>query len=88
MATSNVSIGNSWVKVAEDTDASVLISTNNTTPVEYATTTTDTAPVVTGHTLSYSETITRTLLGDGFIWARVIPTNVVTGTPTVLVVNK
>jgi len=87
MATSNLTITTEWSKIAEDSDDPVLIQAAYGFEYEVATVATDTAPVVIGHKIlrgTYNA-ITRSMLGPGFIYARVTDDNI---TSTTLVVSK
>jgi len=73
MATSNIAITKTWTKVAEDTDDPVLLTFRLAGSLEVATTSTDVAPTVRGHRVSHGDSVTRLVLGDGFMWARCAP---------------
>jgi hypothetical protein len=73
LATTNVSLTTSWVKLANDSDDPVLISYNSSSAyLQIATTATDVAPSgIEGHIISYNEAVIRSVVGGGFIWGRV-----------------
>ena len=71
MPTSNVALAKTWVQLAADTDETVLISTTFPGAVEYAATAAAVAPTIEGHVLSNREALTRSVLGQGYIWAKV-----------------
>jgi len=81
MATTNVTVTQTWTKLAEDSDDPILISFSTPVFFEVATTATDVAPVVSGHQLQYDDQIVREVIGPGFIWARIInsPTTITSG---------
>lgn len=73
MATTNVALTTAWAKVVTLGDAffiSLPFSTRNT--MEIAAVATDTAPVVEGHKIrgDRHESITRDLIGPGYVYAR------------------
>jgi hypothetical protein len=79
MATTNVTVTDSWTKVADDTDDPVCISANSTLDWEWATIVTDEDPSVAGHLMSSGSTrgsivlgITRAQAISGFIYARML----------------
>jgi hypothetical protein len=77
MATQNAVIIDEWRKIAETADSAVCCqSLGDVTRVEYATTATDAAPAdgVIGHRLRGNERMTRTLIGAGYLWARLFDT--------------
>lgn len=73
MPTINTPITGTWTKVAETADANLLVSWSENTTIEVASTTTNSAPTVTGHTLSNDSAITRSVIGPGYIWAKTVP---------------
>lgn len=75
MATTNVSIpvGTAYTKIANDTHTLVLASMlPGAMDVEFVATAADVAPSTSlnGHVLNVRESMTRTAIGAGFIWAR------------------
>lgn len=70
MTTLNTSISRTWTKVAETADLDMLLTYDYPVSIEVATTTTDTAPTVVGHTLNRESAITRSVIGTGYVWAR------------------
>lgn len=88
MATSNVSIAKTWVQLAANTDEAVLISTKYPYAVEYAATAAAAAPTVEGHALSNKEAITRSVLGAGYIWAKVATESPMVSATITMVVTK
>ena len=70
MATTNVTIGSTWTKVINSTDAEFLVTWSAPEQVEFAATAADTAPVVQGHSLDRSQALSRTALGTGYVWAK------------------
>jgi hypothetical protein len=70
-ATTNINVGTAWVKLANASDVTVLISHGKRATVQLAATNTDVAPTtVLGHDITLDDAITRDILGPGFIWAR------------------
>jgi hypothetical protein len=72
MSTSNITISKTWTKVADDSDDPILITRSDAVgSVEVALTAADGAPSgIVGHTLKNEEGITRSAVGDGFVWMR------------------
>lgn len=70
MATQNLNITLEWVQIASPSDSSVLISWEGPSAVEFACTDTAVTPTVYGHLLRPGEAITRSVIGNGYIWAR------------------
>jgi hypothetical protein len=73
MATNNIAITSAWTKLAETADADVLITCNDAVTVEVAATLADAAPTVVGHKLNPGQAITRSLIGSGYVWAKLLP---------------
>ena len=72
MATANLSITPTWQKIADPAD-SFLASSEAYITMEFATTATDTAPVVSGHQVQFwrgQMAINRAILGAGYVWVR------------------
>lgn len=88
MPTANVNITQSWTKLADDTDLTVLVTSRSIYAVEVATTAADSAPSVSGHLLHDGDAITRDLIGSGFLWARVYDGRHVAGSNVVMAVSK
>lgn len=86
MATTNVTMNESltFVKVANAADDPFLVSCNDgAVAIEFATATLDVAPVgIIGHSLKPGESMTRTAIGAGFVFARCVVGN------AVLIVSK
>ena len=80
MTTVNTTVTTAWTKLADDTDLEFLLTWDIPVDAEFATTATDTAPTVRGHRLSREMALSRGVLGDGFVWAKLvagsIPSNV------------
>lgn len=73
MATSNVTVTTSWVKLADDSDDPVLIQAPPGVEWEVAAMATETPPSVSGHSLyGRKMVITRDNIGDGYLYARLI----------------
>ena len=72
MTTSNISISNSWTKVADTSNSDLLITWDNPVTLEIATTATDVAPTVNGHKVTCDSAITRGVLGTGYVWCKVL----------------
>jgi hypothetical protein len=72
MATSNINITNAWTKIADASNAELLVTWNAPVWIEVATTVADSAPVVSGHRLAPESAITRTIIGAGYVWAKVV----------------
>lgn len=74
MATTNEPLTKTWSLAASIAADPVLLSLDSAAVVEIATTAADeTAPTVSGHTITGGMAITRDILGAGAIWARVAP---------------
>ena len=73
MATINKVVTTEWSKVADLEDKAFLVTWSLPVLVEFATTAADNAPVVQGHSLSRHDALTRMVIGDGYLWARVVP---------------
>ena len=72
MATLNISISDQWTKLADSANLELLVTWNDPISIEVATTTADTAPIVNGHRLFPNDAITRTVIGSGYVWARLV----------------
>ena len=70
MTTKNVSVNQTWTKIAASTDEEIFVSWDIPIVLEVATTSADTAPTVNGHLFPKQETVTRAKVGSGFVWAR------------------
>lgn len=73
MPTTNVTVGRTWVKLADASQA-FLISANFDAVLEIATTSADSAPTVDGHKLRVGvgeNALTRDVIGAGYVWARI-----------------
>ena len=70
MTTKNVSVNQTWTKIAASTDEEIFVSWDIPIILEVATTSADTAPTVNGHLFPKQETVTRAKVGSGFVWAR------------------
>jgi hypothetical protein len=71
VSTQNATITSAWSKIADTGDASVLIQAAASIEYEVAAMAAESAPTVTGHKIGGSgAAITRDLLGDGHIYAR------------------
>ena len=70
MPTTNPAITSTWSKIADSSNTELLASWNAPVQVEFATTSADSAPTVHGHRLDQGSCITRSLLGSGYVWAR------------------
>lgn len=88
MATTNISINHAWTQLATAAEEAVLISTKFPHPVQYATTAADVAPDLEGHTLANKDALSRSVIGSGYIWARVAPDVVLVSESVTLVVTK
>lgn len=77
MATANKPLTRAWsLAVAAATDRALISMAPSGALVEIAVTAADeTAPTVSGHTLDVEKGVTRDLLGEGAIWARVAPSS-------------
>lgn len=71
MSTSNIQVTSSWVKVVDTSKGEFLITWTGTNSVEFATTSADTAPVVTGHLINPAQALSRAAIGPGHVWAKV-----------------
>ena len=72
MATSNISISNAWVKLANSADSELLVTWGGSARIEVATTSADSAPTVNGHILYPGDAITRAVIGSGYVWVRLV----------------
>lgn len=88
MPTANVEITQSWTKLANSSDVTVLVTSRSIYTIEVATTAADSAPSVSGHLLHDGDAITRDLIGAGFLWARVHDGRHVAGSPVIMAVSK
>lgn len=73
--TAEVTIDGTWTQIAEDTDERVLASwfAPLHSLVAFAATATNDEPVgVGGHVLHPGQQMLRDLIGDGFLWARLV----------------
>lgn len=86
MPTTNVQVTQAWVKIAETSHTEFLVTWDDRVDLEFATTTADSAPTVRGHRLSRDSAITRSVLGAGYVWARVVASG--HGSAALLVVSK
>ena len=84
MATTNVSVGRNWVKVADIADTDLLITWVTPAFLEVATTATDVAPNVIGHQLSREEAISRSVIGQGYVWVKVVGSGPINEVPLVI----
>lgn len=84
MPTTNMNIGPNWTQVASTSDSAVLISWDTAAILEVATTSQNTAPTGKGHKFFQDKPITRSDLGDGFIWARTVAGSFPTNIPAVI----
>ena len=88
MPTTNVSLSSSWLKVANASDSKVLITLNAPYRVEYATENAGSAPTVLGHLLGPDTALTREVIGEGNIWARIQDGGLKPNTTALLIVTK
>jgi hypothetical protein len=81
MSTQNATITGEWSKLAETTDDQILIqaarpeysATQGHIQYEIASSDTDTTPTVAGHPIySHQEAINRQVIGDGYLYARLV----------------
>lgn len=74
MVTVDVSVSNTWTKLADAADEAVVVSGTDGGVIRLACTDTDTAPTVAGHAvvllLEQNTLLTRDQLGHGYLWAR------------------
>jgi len=71
MATTNVTLTKTWTKIADDTDDPVTVSFVSRGPtIEFALMATEVTPSVRGHDAEFPDVITRSAVGDGFLYAR------------------
>lgn len=71
MPTANVTVTNTWTKVAEDTDSPAAVQCLSGEHCEVATVALDAAPTVEGHRLT-GLSVDRATIGAGFVYARII----------------
>lgn len=72
MPTTNVKVTSAWTKLASSGDSNLLVTWEDPTPLEVATTSADVAPAVKGHRLSREDAVTRSVIGPGYVWARLL----------------
>lgn len=72
MPTSNVTITNAWTQVCDNTGTDLLVTWNSPANVEFAATSTNVVPTVVGHILDRESAITRSSIGSGYIWAKLV----------------
>ena len=72
MTTSNITISTSWVQIASTADTDMLATFDTTVIMEVATTAANSAPTVQGHKLSSDSAITRSVIGSGYVWAKLV----------------
>jgi len=75
MTTKNVSITPVWSQIADKTDGELLVTWKAAVSVEIALTELDAVPTKEGHIFARETPVTRTLLGAGYVWAKIIPGN-------------
>ena len=74
MATANIEVTKDWTQLASVGDGTVLATFRKMGTLEVALTSADTAPTVTkGHLLRPGDALTRLAFGDGYVWARCLP---------------
>jgi hypothetical protein len=86
MPTINTSITTTWTQIAAATDADLLATWNANVAIDIASTASNNAPTVQGHRLTKDDQITRSVMGPGYIWAKVCPGSV--PATVVMVVSK
>ena len=88
MPTTNILVNHSWVKVADTGDSKVLITLDAPYRLEVATVSGASEPTVYGHLLESGSALTREVIGDGHIWARVRDNALPKTASALLVVTK
>lgn len=75
MPTTNLTITHLWTRLTNGSDAGFLASGQEVGWIEYAVTTSTTAPSnqLQGHVLPQNQLIGRGITGPGYVWARVVP---------------
>lgn len=74
MATTNISVDHDWTLVVATAATNATVSCAEVAVMEFATTADDeTEPTVTGHVLrTTGEAVTRSMLGSGSVWCRIV----------------
>lgn len=70
MPTINIPVTSAWTKVADASNAELLLTWNSAVILEVATTAADAVPTVNGHRLNQGNAVTRGVMGAGFVWVR------------------
>lgn len=73
MPTKNIVVTRAWTAITNTPDGTLLITWEEPSDIEIATTSAATEPTVSGHRFNNEENITRDDLGDGYVWARTVP---------------
>lgn len=76
MPTTNKTINLTWQKIADDTDSSFSAKWDAPVDVELLATSTNVAPTGDGPRFRRESSINRSVVGDGFVWARLSPGSV------------
>lgn len=72
MPTINTHVTTSWTKLADASDNDLLVTWSIPATLEVASTTANAAPIVEGHRLTNMDAITRSVLGAGYVWAKLV----------------
>ena len=72
MPTKNVTVTQAWTNLSSASDGTLLISWQDPSVLEIATTSAMVEPTVIGHRFNTEEEISRSDLGDGYVWARTV----------------
>ena len=73
MATSNVTVTTSWVKLADDTDTNVAVQCfEDGASYEIASVAAEAAPTITGVKIHGRAIVTRDHFGAGFVYAKLV----------------
>jgi len=70
MATKNIQVLTTWVKLVDAGKFAFLVTSTTGDAIEYAVVDVDVAPVVTGHKLGNNQSLTRSAIGAGHVWAK------------------
>lgn len=72
MPTSNITVTTSWVKVAESSHTELLMTFSQPKILEVAVTAANSAPTVSGHRITREQAISRSVIGSGYVWAKLV----------------
>ena len=77
MSTSNIfANATEWTKAANASDSDFLITWSDARSLEISTTEFDIAPVIRGHRFPMESTITREMVGAGYVWVKSVTSGI------------